>query len=204
MISYVQGAVAEKNPTRIVLDVHGIGYEILIPVSSFEKIPEIGAPCRLHTYFHVREDIQQLYGFASVEERELFQILISVSGIGPKSAIGILSSVSPQEFKKAVIQENLAVLTAVPGVGRKTAQRLVVEIKEKVARLSAGAEETKSVTPVTTAPDVSDAAMMALISLGYSKSVAEKAIAKALQEKPEHDIALQDLIKIALRYAGGG
>jgi holliday junction DNA helicase RuvA len=203
MISYIQGVIAEKSPTRVVMDVHGIGYEIWIPVSDYDKVPDRGTECKLQTYFHVREEVQQLYGFTAAEERDLFLILISVSGIGPKSAIGILSSVSPQEFKKAVVQENLAVLTAVPGIGRKTAQRLIVEIKEKIAKLFIP-EDAKTVSQGKATSDISEAAMLALVSLGYSKAIAEKAIVKALQDHPEKDFALQELIKTALRYAGGG
>jgi Holliday junction DNA helicase RuvA len=202
MIAYIQGTLTEKNPTRAVLDVHGVGYEILIPVSSYETLGAVGETSKLLTYLYVREDIMQLFGFATPEERELFLLLISVSGIGPKSGLGILSSIAVKDFKQAIVDENFDLLTAVPGIGRKTAQRIVVELKEKVSKLaSSGDTVTKIVSP---RDHVADEAMQALVSLGYAKAVAEKAIVKALREYPDRVFTLQDLIKTALRFATTG
>jgi Holliday junction DNA helicase RuvA len=202
MIAYIQGVLTEKNPTRVVLDVNGVGYEILIPLSSFEQLGSTGETAKLLTYHHVREDAAQLFGFTTQEERELFLLLISVSGIGPKSALGILSSVSASDFKQAIAQENLNMLVAVPGIGRKTAQRIVVELKEKISKLiSAGGMTTRI---VSSKDAVADEAMMALISLGYAKASAEKAITKALGDHPDKTFTLQELIKAALRFATNG
>ncbi|MBX7151205.1 Holliday junction branch migration protein RuvA [bacterium] len=203
MIAYLKGIIAEKNPTRTVLDVNGVGYEVLIPVSSYEKLGTIGESVQLLTYLHVREDIMQLFGFSTPDEREVFLLLISVSGIGPKSALGILSSVALPDFKKAIAQEDYNLLTAVPGIGKKTAQRLVVELKEKVAKISTSDEGTRAPI-VRSATDTTDEAMMALMSLGYAKAVAEKSITRALRENPGKEFSLQELIKAALRFATAG
>lgn len=200
MIAYIQGLVAEKNPTRAVIDVNGIGYEILVPISSYERIGAVGETAKLLTYLHVREDILQLFGFSTQDEREMFLLLISISGIGPKSALGIISSIATKDLKHAIAHEDLNLLTAVPGIGKKTAQRIVVELKDKVAKLGAISDAGSRTIPSGTSA-IADEAMMALISLGYHKSIAEKAIVKALQDNKNKELSLQDLIKTALRYA---
>ncbi len=198
MIAYIQGIVSEKTPTRIVIDVNGIGHEILVPISSYDRIGEKGAVTKLLTYLHVREDILQLFGFATPEEKEMFLLLISVSGIGPKSALGILSSIATKDLRSAIAHENLNMLTAVPGIGKKTAQRIVVELKDKVGKAGISPDVPSGYTPSS---QKADEALMALVSLGYHKSVAEKAIVKALQDVQGTEPTLQELIKNALRYA---
>lgn len=200
MIAYIQGMVAEKNPTRVVIDVNGIGYEILVPISSYERIGAVGETTKLLTYQHVREDILQLFGFSTQDEREMFLLLISISGIGPKSALGIISSIATKDLKHAIALEDLNLLTAVPGIGKKTAQRIVVELKDKVTKLGVISDAGTKMMPSGTSA-IADEAMMALISLGYHKSIAEKAIVKALQDNKDKTLTLQDLIKTALRYA---
>jgi Holliday junction DNA helicase RuvA len=197
MIAYLKGILTEKSPTRILVEVHGVGYDVLIPVSSYDRLPKIGEETKVYTHLHVREDAHLLFGFATLEEKELFLLLISVSGIGPKSAIGIISSVQPKDFRQAILTENLAMITSLPGVGRKTAQRLVIELKEKIARQFT----VESVSVSTVAPDLTEEAVMALVSLGYGKNVAEKAVARALREPSERTLSLQELIKLALRFA---
>jgi Holliday junction DNA helicase RuvA len=197
MIAYLKGILAEKSPTRALIDVHGVGYDVLIPVSSYDRLPKVGDEAKVYTHLHVREDAHLLFGFATLEEKELFLLLISVSGIGPKSAIGIISSVHPKDFRQAILTENLAMITSLPGVGKKTAQRLVIELKEKIARQFTA----ESVSVSTVAPDLTEEAVMALVSLGYGKNVAEKAVARALREPSERTLSLQELIKLALRFA---
>ncbi|HNB58090.1 MAG TPA: Holliday junction branch migration protein RuvA [bacterium] len=203
MITFVQGLVAEKEPTRAVIDVQGIGYELFIPVSTYEKIPAVGAACKLLTYMHVREDIMQLFGFVSAEERSFFLLLISVSGIGPKSGISMMSGIAIRDFKAAVLNEDVQLLTAIPGIGKKTAQRIVVELKDKITKMGDVASTAKLSTSSANL-QVADEALMALISLGYSKPVAEKAIARLLREAGDKPFALQDMIKQALRLASTG
>ncbi|KAB2881567.1 Holliday junction branch migration protein RuvA [bacterium] len=200
MIAHIQGIVAEKTPMRVVIDVSGIGYELLIPISSYDKIGAIGETTKLLTYQHVREDVLQLFGFSTKEEREMFLLLISISGIGPKSALGIISSIAVKELKHAIAHENLTLLTAVPGIGKKTAQRIVVELKDKVAKMGVTVDAASKFA-ASGSSQTADEAMMALISLGYHKSVSEKAIVRALQENPDNPMSLQELIKAALRYA---
>lgn len=197
MIAYLHGNITEKSPTRILIDVQGVGYDVWIPVSSYDRLPKVGEEAKIYTHLHVREDAHLLFGFATPEEKELFLLLISVSGIGPKSAIGIISSVQPKDFRQAVLTENLAMITSLPGVGKKTAQRLVIELKEKIARQFT----TEPVSTVTAAPDLTEEAVMALVSLGYGKAIAEKAVARALREPADKTLSLQELIKLALRFA---
>lgn len=198
MIAYLNGILTEKNPTHVLLEVGGIGYEVFIPLSTYEQLPEIGAECRLLTVMHVREDAHLLYGFYKAQEKELFLLLISVSGIGPKSAISLLSGTPIEEFKRAILQEDLALLSSFPGIGKKTAQRLVVELKDKISRLSGA---VSSEVPVKTGRGglSAEEAVMALVSLGYSRAASEKAVQQAMREVPEEALSLQNLIKRSLR-----
>ncbi len=200
MISFLHGTLLEKSPTRLVVDVHGVGYEVFIPVSSYDRLPAAGEAVQIQTYLHVREDAQVLYGFATQEEKSLFVLLISVSGIGPKSAIGIVSSITASEFRAAVASENLSAITALPGVGRKTAQRLILELKDKIHRLE-GASESP---PLTVSSSLTEEAVMAMVSLGYGKQIAEKSVGRAFQEIREPHPSLQLVIKTALRIASAG
>jgi Holliday junction DNA helicase RuvA len=196
MIAQIKGVLLEKTPTRVVLDVQGLGYEINIPVSTYEKLPEVGNTTRLLTHLHVREDVLQLYGFWHHKDRELFQMLISVSGVGPRVALAVLSGISAHEFIQAVANENLSILTRVPGIGRKTAQRLIMELKDKLAK---GVEPAQ--TPdITGGAELIEGAVLALVSLGYRQNEAQKIVDKvAKQEKKLTSI--EALIKKALQTA---
>ncbi len=202
MIAQIRGTVIEKHPTRIIVDVGGIGYEIWISLSSYDKIGHVGETVTLQTYMHVREDIMHLYGFVALEEKDLFLLLISVSGVGPKSALGILSSFTAADLRHAIAHENVDYLTAAPGVGKKTAQRIVVDLKEKVSKM-VGTTEVQAVTPPSVT-GLTDEALIALTSLGFARAVADKAVAKALREHREGVPSLEALIKTALRIATNG
>ncbi len=199
MFSHLKGILYRKSPTEIVVDVNGVGYAVSIPLSTYEKLGEAGSAVTILTHTHVREDILQLYGFATEAEREIFRLLISVSGIGPKIAQGILSGIQPNELQNLIGQANVSALTAIPGVGRKTAERLIVELRDKIGRLD-------SVSPVAgsteTGQGIRAEALMALISLGYNRSSAEKAIRTALQELNGKEATIQELLKQALKSAG--
>ena len=135
MIASLTGILKSKSPTEILVEVHGIGYTVSIPLSTYEKLGDIGSSVSLLTHFHVREDVMQLFGFFTEEERRLFKLLISVSGIGPKIAQSILSGMNVEELKSHLVSGNVNALTAIPGVGRKTAERLIVELRDKVGKI---------------------------------------------------------------------
>jgi len=199
MFSHLKGILYHKAPTEIVVDVNGVGYAVTIPLSTYEKLGETGASVTILTHTHVREDILQLYGFATEAEREIFRLLISVSGIGPKIAQGILSGVQPNELQNLIAQANVSALTAIPGIGRKTAERLIVELRDKIAKLDS---DSLTAGSADTAQGIRGEALMALISLGYNRAAAEKAMRTALQELNGKEASIQELLKQALKSAG--
>jgi len=196
LISYVRGTLVEKSPAKIVVESAGVGYEILVPLSSYDAIGEVGSEVKIYTYFHVREDSHTLFGFATLEERKLFQMLISVSGIGPRSALTILSGVSVDDFCEAIVTEQVDLLTAISGIGRKTAQRLIVELKGRIAderiRIGVGTRKIGMQGMVAEA-------VQALVSLGFPRPSARKAVEKCISEA-ERELDMEELIRGALRY----
>jgi Holliday junction DNA helicase RuvA len=190
----------------VILDVGGVGYEVTIPVSTFYDMEEAGAQISLRVFTHVREDALQLFGFKTARERELFTLLISVSGIGPKSGIAMLSGMSADEIITAIRTNNLARLTSIPGVGKKTAERLVIELRDKMAALSSPALEEEYKAQAAGAPPTEDAlredTLSALVNLGYQRAAAEKAIAQAAQEGGE--LTVQLLLRRTLRSLSKG
>ena len=198
MIASLTGVLQYKSPTEILIDVHGVGYIVSIPLSTFEKLGDVGSPLSLLTYFHVREDALQLYGFFSDEERRLFKLLISVSGIGPKIAQSILSGMDVEELKSHLLNGNVTALTAIPGVGKKTAERLILELRDKVGKSIMVAESTTVGERASAA--IRAEALQALTSLGYNLQIAEKSIRLVLKETEGSIISLEELIKRALRH----
>ena len=199
MIAYLEGKLIEKNPTYLILEVNGIGYSVNIPVSSYANIGEVGEIVKVLTYQYVREDELKLFGFSSRQERELFELLISVNGVGPKVALGILSSISAEDFQRSILKEDMDVLTHISGVGKKIAQRLVVELKEKLSKVDWRVEKGVEIKE-RIGVSVEDEAVLALVSLGYNKFDAKKAIEKANSESKE-SLPIEELIKRALKYA---
>jgi holliday junction DNA helicase RuvA len=204
MIAHLSGTLLYKQTTTVILEVGGVGYEVTIPLSTFYDLEDVGAGTivKLRIYTHVREDALQLYGFKTARERELFQQLISVSGIGPKLGITMLSGMSADEIIASIRTNNLARLTSIPGVGRKTAERLVIELRDKIAALSSPALEEEFAAQTGAGALVSedavrDDALSALINLGYQKASAEKAITAAVQEGG--DLSVEMLLRRALR-----
>jgi Holliday junction DNA helicase RuvA len=200
MIASVTGTLVSKSPTEVVLDVHGVGYGVSIPLSTFERLGEVRTTITLLTYLHVREDNLQLYGFATEEERTLFKLLISVSGIGPRMAQGILSGISVSELKNHIEAGNIGALTTIPGVGRRTSERLIVELREKIGKIDLGPLAPTAGTPEQTR--LRTETLLALTSLGYSRPAAQQALRSALAESDGKDLSLEQLIKRALRHAG--
>lgn len=196
MISYIRGTLAEKTPARLVVEAFGLGYEILIPLSSYDAFGEEGSEVLVYTHFHVREDSHQLFGFATKKERNLFDMLISVSGIGPRSALTILSGVSVDDFCGAITREEVSFLTAISGVGRKTAQRLIVELKGRVSELEI---EVGAVGGRVPAQDAMSQAVQALMALGFTRPAARRAVEKCVDEA-EGDIGIEEMIRGALRH----
>lgn len=198
MIAYVAGTLAEKHPTEAVVEAAGLGYRLLIPASSYDKLPAVGQPARLLTTFLVREDSQTLYGFATDAERTLFETMIGVSGIGPKLALAALSAMSPSELRDVVLSGDAAMLTRIPGVGRKTAERLVVELRDRLAKLD-GLELAGSVLGGDGAVGQARAdARSGLEALGLARAEAEKRLRQVLRQNPGVQSA-EELIRLALR-----
>jgi Holliday junction DNA helicase RuvA len=193
MIDFIRGKLVEKNPAYIVVETNGVGFRLLICLSSFEALGEIGSEIQVLTYLHMREDSIQLFGFATQEERELFQLMISVSGIGPRLAQRILSGISINEFKRAIREQDLLTLVSAPSVGKKTAERLVLELREKIGYEMLG----EMAVPQFLASPLEEEATLALVSLGYSRSQVREAIQKALKKEPT--IAIEELIRRVLR-----
>ncbi len=194
MIDSIFGKLIKKEPTYAVTDIDGIRFKINISVSTYEKLPTTGGPVELLTYLHVREDILDLYGFSEDTERDLFIKLISVSGIGPRSAITILSGATPKEFKNRIISENVKSLTAIPGIGPKTAKRIILELKEKFIG------EDVNITNLIGAEKISDEindVIQALLSLGYKRGQINEALEK-IKDTDELEGSVEILIKKAL------
>ncbi len=201
MIALLRGTLLAKTPTELLVDVNGVGYAVSIPVTTFEKVGDLHTSVTLHTYLHVREDALQLYGFATEDERNLFRMLISVSGIGPKMAQTILSGVAAQELRNVIISGNHFALTKIPGVGKKIAERLVVELRERIGKIEMGSSLPPSSSQAET--NIRSEALLALTSLGFNRAVAEKAVRDAILESPSDTHSLEGLIKEALKRATG-
>jgi Holliday junction DNA helicase RuvA len=188
MITFVRGTLVEKQPTRAVLDVGGVGYEVFIPLSSYDRLPQTGEVCRVLTVHHVREDAQQLFGFMTEEERGAFQLLLGITGIGPKLALSALSGLTVRELKAAVVEGDVKRLSSIQGVGRKMADRIgAAEALEAVAGADPEATETLLMRD----------AVLALVALGYTQEVARKMVMRL----PQADLqgkAAEDVIKMAL------
>lgn len=198
MISFLHGKLVEALPTQAILDVHGVGYDVLIPLSSYDKLPAPGETVKILTHLAVREDAQVLYGFMTVAERELFRMLIhTVSGIGPKLALNILSGMNPVAFRGAVANGDVKALSQISGVGKKTAERIVVELRDKIG--AAGAWEASSAARTLSAADqkINDA-VLALMALGFKQPEAHDSIRAALAMLGDN-ATVEALVRSALK-----
>ncbi len=198
MIFAIEGKVVSKSPTEVVIDVGGVNYLVNIPVTVYDKVGEPGSIAKLYTYLIVRDEEMALYGFASVEEREFFKLLISVSGIGPKMAQAIMSGMNLDELKESIMRGDVSTLVSIPGVGRKTAERVIVELKDKLAKIEFAGKKIEFIT--TDQVEVRNEALLALVSLGFTRQVAEKAIRLALKESEKREFTVEELVKLALRH----
>jgi holliday junction DNA helicase RuvA len=199
MIAHLRGRLIEKHPNRIILDVHGVGYDVHVPLSTYYELAEPDHEVALRVHTHVREDALVLYGFATSLELQLFERLIGVSGIGPKLALAVLSGIEPNELVAAIRQANVARLTAIPGVGKKTAERIGLELKDKMATFL---PTDAAISPAAAASEsLKTDVLSALMNLGYHRPLAERALDAALRAIPsgpfEHTLkyALRELAK---------
>jgi Holliday junction DNA helicase RuvA len=207
MIAYLSGKLLEKQATSVIIEVGGVGYEVTIPLSTFYELGEEGADVSLRIYTHVREDALQLFGFKSEREKQLYLKLISVQGIGAKSGISMLSGMSAEEIVTAIRTDNLARLTSIPGVGRKTAERLVIELRDKLNEFTAQSALERAASGTSAqaeapADAVYDDAISALVNLGYQRAAAEKALKQAMQEGTE--MSVQKLLRRSLQLLAKG
>ena len=198
MYSYIRGALAEIETDHIVIDVNGIGYNIYVPVNCYDYLPGLGEECKIHTYLHVREDAMILYGFLTKDDLELFKQLITVSGIGPKGAIGILSALSADDLRFAILAGDSKAISKAQGIGAKTAQRVILELKDKMSLEDAFDKKSEHVAMqhITSNNQVKNDAVLALNALGYSSSESLKAVSR-VEITPDMDV--EDVLKQALK-----
>ena len=193
MIARLKGTLVEKTPSRLVVDVAGVGYDVLVPLSTFYGLGDPGSGVTLRVHTHVREDTIALYGFASMLEQELFERLISISGIGPKLALAVLSGIDPTELVRAIRSQDVARLTRIPGVGKKTAERIGLELKDRMPHAPAPAGGIGE----SSGSELRDDLLSALVNLGYQRSAAEKAVDAVLKKSPDASFeqALRDVLR---------
>ena len=193
MIARLKGTLVEKTPSRLVVDVAGVGYDVLVPLSTFYGLGDPGSGVTLRVHTHVREDTIALYGFASMLEQELFERLISISGIGPKLALAVLSGIDPTELVRAIRSQDVARLTRIPGVGKKTAERIGLELKDRMPHPPAPADGIGE----SSGSALRDDLLSALVNPGYQRSAAEKAVDAVLKKSPDASFeqALRDVLR---------
>ena len=200
MIALLRGRILDKQPNRIVVDVQGVGYEVHVPLSTYYDVGDPGADVTLRIHTHVREDALQLYGFLTLLEQQLFERLIATSGIGPRLAVAVLSGIEPTELVGAVQRADIARLTSIPGVGRKTAERIVLELKDRLAHLVVPAGVAEPAGPPT-GERLRDDLVSALLNLGYHRAIADKAVDATLKTNgaPTFEQALKSALRELMR-----
>ncbi|UOR05220.1 Holliday junction branch migration protein RuvA [Hymenobacter aerilatus] len=199
MIAYIDGTLAYKDPTLAILDVHGIGYEVKISLATYSKLPTENEKAKLYTYQHIKEDANALYGFLDPNEKALFMHLISVSGIGPGTGIVMVSSMSVGEIRHAIVNEDVRSIQSIKGVGPKTAQRVVLELKDRLRKDELLAKAGVDTVPLAKAHNTNRAeALAALVTLGFARAAAEKTL-DTIQHKHGNELSVEELIKFALK-----
>ena len=197
MIGRISGVLLEKKTPELLVDVNGVGYEVLVSLTTYFALPDEGTPATLHTHLVVREDVQQLYGFGTLGERELFRNLIKVNGVGPKMALTILSGMNASDLVRCVQCDDVSALVRLPGVGKKTAERLLIELRDKVANLSQAQPSSESTHLSRVQPDAMEEAESALIALGYKPQEAARMITAVHQE--DEKLETSELVRKALK-----
>ena len=201
MIAYLEGRLTRKSPSQITVLVNGVGYKLFIPVSTYYELPEEGSEVALHVHTHVREDVLALYGFWSATEERLFQRLIEVNGVGPALALKVMSGLEPKALVDAIRSSDLRRLGSIPGVGKKTAERLVVELRDKMAGIGPVGAEEASDAPRGRVESVREDLLSALANLGFPRASAEKSVEAVLREEPS--IPFEGALKRVLRKLSG-
>jgi Holliday junction DNA helicase RuvA len=196
MIAYVNGTVTYKDPAYAIIDVNGLGYEIRISLQTYTSLPELGERCKLVTFLNIREDAHILYGFWGNDEKKLFLDLIGISGVGPSTALVMLSSLSSSEIRQGIIDEDIRLIQSIKGIGSKTAQRVILELKDKIRKEDLSSTGPKSAS--TSSGTLRNEALAALVTLGIPKATAEKSL-DAIIKREGQDITVENLIKLALR-----
>ena len=202
MIALISGKIVHKGISHVIVDVHGVGYRIFIPLTTFYELPEAGQVITLHVHTNVKQDAINLFGFYTVQERDLFQLMISVSGIGPKMSMNILSGISAQELLRAISGGNVGKLVNIPGVGKKMAERLILELKEKVIKKMMIEEMPAADDQHQAGEIIIEDALSALVNLGYKSNVAKDALDKVLQAS-EEELGMDKLLKKTLKILAG-
>ena len=198
MIAQITGKLLGKSPSEILVEVNGITYEILVPISTLYQLPDVGQSVKLYTHFVVREDAQILYGFYQTKDKEMFRLLIKVNGVGPKMALGILSCVEADDFVRTVRDNDVNAMVSMPGIGKKTAERLVIEMKDRLSDWdSVGSSKSNAEAESGTSAMTKDAEI-AMINLGYKPQHATRAVAQVLKDNPDL-IDSEQLIRLALK-----
>lgn len=197
MIAYVNGTVSYKDPAYTIIDVSGIGYEIRISLQTYTAMPESGEKCKLVTYLNIREDAHVLYGFWAADEKRLFLDLIGISGVGPSTALVMLSSLSSNEIRQGIVDEDLRLIQSIKGIGSKTAQRVILELKDKIRKEEWGGIPGSKLV-VNQSDTLRSEALAALVTLGIPKATAEKSL-ETILKREGNDLSVEQLIKLALR-----
>jgi Holliday junction DNA helicase RuvA len=202
MIALISGKIVYKGISHVIVDVQGVGYRVFIPLTTFYELPEAGQMITLHVHTNVKQDAINLFGFYTVQERDLFQLMISVSGIGPKMSMNILSGISAQELLRAISGGNLGKLVNIPGVGKKMAERLILELKEKVIKKMMLEEMPAADDQHQAGEIIMEDALSALVNLGYKNNVAKDALDKVLRSSDE-ELGMDQLLKKTLKILAG-
>ncbi len=196
MIAHLKGRLLHKSPVSLVVDVQGVGYEVFIPLTAYYQLPECGATIALFIHTHLREESLKLFGFLNAEEKQMFELLIRISKVGPKIALAILSGMTAQDLTQAVFNNDISTLNTIPGVGRKTAERLALELKDKLSEMNLQPQTTAAAAGNAPGNGLRDDAVSALVNLGYKKAQAEQALRKVWRDEARP--SLEELIRDSL------
>ena len=202
MIALISGKIAYKGISHVIVDVQGVGYRVFIPLTTFYELPEAGEPITLHVHTNVKQDAINLFGFYTIQERDLFQLMISVSGIGPKMSMNILSGISAQELLNAISGGNVGKLIRIPGVGKKMAERLILELKEKVVKKMMMEESPQDGVQNRLDDIIAEDVLSALVNLGYKNNIAKDALDRAIRSS-DGEMVMDQLLKKTLKILAG-